>query len=450
MKVWPLPHQIPKDPGGISLRFAMVHDVLHERYARHGPAYYRERNRQARQEVEEMRAKGVPEKGPRDRYFALLDDLGVGLDSLGDHDEAAAVLHDKLRRQEAAGLRGRDLYTTYANLGTFLIHGNVGAAEHGDTAARDRLREGLGVIEKAIAVNPQAHFGREVWQAVAVEFLLAALDDPSLLLRYDMIGDCLDRVVDPDSRRCYYPARWTPSQRSRAQSYLAHPSGKTPTELREAITRVGAEEGWVSAVKGSLREPTAFDEPVLGIIGMWRLGGGANPHFALALGEIMLRIGQRYIAWCAYERALRMADRFWPDPAIVRRFVQHCRSRQVLIESQLPREERDRLKTTFDAELANGLLYQAAYQRYEAERIAADAPLDDPHFYDAFRSAYGPIATPSGKEEQYLAKPNLEVSFSLPSVLLFAGAFALATALFLRRWAVRRQSLSAPPKPQSG
>ena len=27
-----------------------------------------------------------------------------------------------------------------------------------------------------------------------------------------------------------------------------------------------------------------FDEPVLGVIGMWTLGGGPNPHSALALG----------------------------------------------------------------------------------------------------------------------------------------------------------------------
>jgi hypothetical protein len=48
---YPLPHHIPKYEGGISLRFAMVHDVIHERYPRHGEAYYRERNRLVRQQL---------------------------------------------------------------------------------------------------------------------------------------------------------------------------------------------------------------------------------------------------------------------------------------------------------------------------------------------------------------------------------------------------------------
>ena len=66
----------------------------------------------------------------------------------------------------------------------------------------------------------------------------------------------------------------------------------------------------------SHRMPTSFDEPCLGIVGMWRQGGGANPHFALALAETMLRVGQRYVAWTAYERASRLAERFWPDDAM--------------------------------------------------------------------------------------------------------------------------------------
>ena len=47
----PFPHHIPKTPGGVSLRFAMVQDVIHERFARHGRAYYAERNRRAREDL---------------------------------------------------------------------------------------------------------------------------------------------------------------------------------------------------------------------------------------------------------------------------------------------------------------------------------------------------------------------------------------------------------------
>src|SRR5439155_18349793 len=56
----PLPHQIPKYPDGISLRFAMVHDVVHERFPRHGTAFYRERNRRVRQALDALAAQPGP------------------------------------------------------------------------------------------------------------------------------------------------------------------------------------------------------------------------------------------------------------------------------------------------------------------------------------------------------------------------------------------------------
>src|SRR5262249_28912743 len=153
------------------------------------------------------------------------------------------------------------------------------------------------------------------------------------------------------------------------------------------------------AVPNSHQKPVPFDEPTLGIIGMWRLGGGANPHFALALGEIMLRVGQRYIAWCAFERAAGMADRIWLEVDIQQQFVTHCRRRQQLIEQQLPAEEVAKLRPRFDAELAYGQRYQQEYQQYEVERIGAAVSLDDVHFYDDFNATHPPSASPVGGAE---------------------------------------------------
>src|SRR5262245_41322264 len=55
--VHPLPHHFPKYPGGVSLRFAMVHDVIHERFPWHGRAYYEERNRRVREALKADEAK---------------------------------------------------------------------------------------------------------------------------------------------------------------------------------------------------------------------------------------------------------------------------------------------------------------------------------------------------------------------------------------------------------
>ncbi len=376
----PLPHHIPKYPGGVSLRFAMVHDVLTERFAKHGKAYYTERNRLVRKELDEFKAQTNPSEKYTEKYLSLLDDLGAGYEALGDHDLAVAVLRDKLKEQELLGFKGHQLYTTYANLGTFLIHGNFVKARTGDPAAKGLLQEGLDFIRKSIEVNPEAHFGREIWQAVAVEFMLAAIVNPQVLLKFDMVGT------------------------------------------------------WNEAVKTSHREPVPFDEPALGIIGMWRLGGGANPHFALALGEIMMRVGQRYLAWTAYERAIAMFDRFWPNLDVQKTFVEHCSNRQKIIEKQIPSENWAERRQQFQDELALGQGYQAAYQYYETRRIKEGASIEDEHFYDEFHAQQGPIASPVGPEDKFIVadarKPNLTLSW--PLMLFFSGIFAFVTACILR------------------
>ncbi len=441
---YPLPHQVPKYPGGTSLRLAMVHDILHERFARHGRAYYEARNLRARRELAELAAGPVDGDRTPERLLPYFDDLGAGLDYLGEHDEAVRVLRDKLARQQALGFKGNALYTTYANLGTFLLHANLAAARKGDAKAKEGFQEGLGFVKISIEVNPAAHFGREEWQVVAAEFLLAVMDDPQLLRKYDFVGDRLDRDVDPEPLRCINSRGLGVGIPRSVSAYLRDPAG-SPMQvesLRSGITEVGAEEGWEKAVPCTHAKPVPFDEPVLGIVGMWRLGSGADPHFALALGEIMLRVGQRYLAWCAYERAAGLEGRLWPDPEIRRGFVAHCRARQARIEAQLPAEEREHLRPRFNAELAFGQRYQAAYQDYEAERLAA-GKVPDEHFYDDFNAEHGPIASPVGYSDRILIAPRPSFRFDAPPLawmVFFAGLFAFAAAWLLRTWATRRSS----------
>jgi hypothetical protein len=441
-KAYPLSHQIAKYPGGVALRFAMAHDVIHERFPRHGKGYYRERNRLARLGIKQEQ---VSDGGKRSaRYFALLDDLGAGLDYLGEHDEAVRVLRGKLKEQEAAGLKGRELYTTYANLGTFLIHGSFPKAQRGDAEARQRMREGLAFIYKSIKVNPEAHFGREIWQAVTAEFFLAALDNPRLLLKFDLAGNKLDQPIEPGSAKEFRRTGRTAAEWSQAVAdYLAHP--KSPEErayLRETIARIGSPT-WAKELE-TLQYGVPFDEPVLGVIGMWRLGGGANPHFALMLGETMYRVGQRHIAWCAYERAARMAARVWPDAEIQKQFADHCRKRQRDILGSLPANEGQDLLRRFEAELAHGQRYQAAYQRYEEEKIAAGVSLDDPHFYDEFHANHGKIASPPGDADFVEVERTVGGGLA-PVQMMFAGIFAMVAAMIF--WALpNRGSTSSPPE----
>src|SRR5262249_39671920 len=145
--------------------------------------------------------------------------------------------------------------------------------------------------------------------------------------------------------------------------------------IRAHVTRVGVEHPsiWEEVPVPSHRSPVAFDEPALAIVGMWRQEVGADPHLALALGETMLRGGQRDVAWTAFERTALLAERFWPDEAVRRSLREHCRQRQCQIEAALSdagaSTEVSQLRPTFEAELAHGEAHQLAYQKYEAEKI---------------------------------------------------------------------------------
>jgi hypothetical protein len=132
---------------------------------------------------------------------------------------------------------------------------------------------------------------------------------------------------------------------------------------------VGVEGSWNEDAYTSLNEPPPFDEPALGIIGMWRLGGGANPHFALALAGLMERVDQPLLAWTCYARAAELAERFWPDPAIQAGLLEHCHYRQLNLAARIGRPM-ESLRADFVARLAGGKARMQAYEEEEARRIA--------------------------------------------------------------------------------
>ena len=466
----PLPHHIPKYEGGLSLRFAMVHDVIHERFPRHGEAHYRYRNQRTKEQLTALAADDPAR-------FPLLDDLAAGLDRLGRSGEAVDIIRAKLAAQQEAGLAGRTLYTSYANLGTFLIHANFRAAISGDPQARAAFREGVGFIQRAVRVNPSAHFGREAWQAATAEFLLAAMDEPSLLKRFDCLGNDL-------SSREPLSENWYPPSRPAALSFESHGPEDVPAffvadvdpsdpaawsvfqSLRKSITQIGAESNWRTLQLSRQVEPVPFDEPVLGIIGMWRQGGGANPHFALALGETMLRVGQRYIAWTAFARAEQLANRYWPDVELQEFLRQHCRRRQKSIAHSLavdrpPFQVEQDLTKQFNAELELGVKYQQAYQAYEAAKLEAGALLFDESFYVEFHQEHKEIASKPGAEEfgSYFLKSDraaysarLSRAFTWLGSGLGATAGILGVALFTNLRAARTRGSrvrSLGPEPDS-
>jgi hypothetical protein len=435
----PLPHHVPPAPDAAIFRFAMVHDIIHERYPRHGAAYYRERERLARERIAVVH----PES---ETAFAETDDIAVALDRTGRTDEAIALMRDKYKRQTAIGLSGKDLYPTYANLGEFLVYGNLWQMMSGDAEARKRVEEGRDFLKKSIAVNPAAHFGREEWQIVAVDAWLDFAVTPELLRKCDLIGNRLDHdhgtqaftnprlglAGRPYDHRWIESLPWRESGHTDDEGPL---SSERRAQLRERIAHVGGE--FPLKAKDSERGRRApFDEPAMWIIGEWREGNGPDPHLALCLGEIMLRVGQRYLAWNCYERASRMADRFWPT-ADYREFLRrHCQKRQSAIEQSLQAAEAAGLRDKFERELAYGESYQRDYQNYEEQKIQSGANLGDGHFYDEFDAGRPPIASKVGPEEWYAGSDQFSSVSARFQAFWTWGPLIGGTSVFLLTLAV--------------
>lgn len=296
-------------------------------------------------------------------------------------------------------------------------------------------------------------------QIVAAEFLLAAFERPELLLEYDLIGHRLTAPLPQLAAK--HRADWIDFWSSlpsadRSMSKIAQSeSDPKLDELRrqirtEWITHTGAESGWTEAVDSTLRTPVPFDEPVLGILGMWTLGGGANPHFALALAGTMERIGKWESAWKAYERAANLSDRFWPRDDVREGLVDHCRKRQKQLAERIAAETpdgtaaavADRLRQETKRSLAHGQQFQKAMADFEADRIAEGIPLNSPQFYRPFFESHGEIASPVGDEDFASVAQQNPLRDVFPAATLYAGLGCILGLVFARIVPPRKITLS--------
>jgi len=126
-------------------RFPSALELITGKFPRHSEAYYRWRI----QDREERRRAG--EDTPE-----LFDDLAVAHSKLGQDERAIELMAEKESRFPG-------LYETAANLGTFYIHSG-------------QLDEGAEEIARAISINPEAHFGREIYQELLVRYVIEKRD----------------------------------------------------------------------------------------------------------------------------------------------------------------------------------------------------------------------------------------------------------------------------------
>ncbi|CAM3038871.1 hypothetical protein [Rariglobus hedericola] len=218
-------------------RFPGMLDVMGGNFPRHSPEFYAWR-------IERVRVLLV--KDPRNA--TLRDDLSVALHKLGRHAEAIQVMLDSLAITP-------NRYETLSNLGTFTIY-------TGDLPA-SRVW-----LQKALAINPNAHFGREKYQLWLVEYLMLRADPAS-------VPEITDRL----------PPYSFAKVRENYAEFVMFQQGKA--------------SGWL--------EEDARGAALRGVLGMMLFADYQNPVLLEALGDILEQGDPRKNAVHMAEQAYALA-----------------------------------------------------------------------------------------------------------------------------------------------
>src|SRR5687768_6991692 len=133
------------------------------RFERNPPLYYEMRLGRATRQIAQNSAD-----------LAAYDDSGASCDRLGRGDEAIRWMERKRQAMDQAGepANSEHRYRYLANVGTFWAHRwfRNGA----DRSRIGEMKRAAETIRKAIAMNPNAHFGREKYQLMAMDWIINA------------------------------------------------------------------------------------------------------------------------------------------------------------------------------------------------------------------------------------------------------------------------------------
>ena len=298
-----------------------IAEVLAGQWEQHSQFFYQSRVRQM---------KTLLTSRPDDKD--AIDNLAVAYHKLGNSDAAIAVMLDKEKRFPGQ-------YTTYSNLGTFyMLKGN--------------LDDAIICLKKAMAINPNAHFGREEYQLKLAEYLKEARTDPSVL---DHSFICL--VIHPE----LLTTRPTTA-----------PDDLEQLEVSEFEMARGRGNPSRFAAMGF--KPNIFD----GVVGMLRFGTDQSPDLYFALGDLLALHGDKNLAVRAYQRAL---DLHYSHPDAVKKAMDQTK------EMEVPRGGLD--PAVIAAERADAAQWVTDYQQFEDDLVRSGKDTQNESNYASFYATHG-------------------------------------------------------------
>lgn len=147
-------------------------EVITGRFDRFPPEYY-----QRRLEIASEALSEDPDN------LSAYDNAAVAYDRLGNPAAGLKLMEAKAEALDRVTDPGEHQYRYLANRGTFLAHLAITQLADADELSWGLLDAAASHIEDALALNPEAHFGREVTQLKAIQWLR---DGPLLLTARDI------------------------------------------------------------------------------------------------------------------------------------------------------------------------------------------------------------------------------------------------------------------------
>lgn len=202
-------------------QYPEVHELIAGHFVRHSDAYYQWR-------IGDRTTKSVDQRTPED-----YNDIAVAYDKLGDHDKAIETIREKMNRWP-----NENVYESEANLGTFLIHSG-------------KLEDGLVHIQQAIEINPDAHFGREIYQQLLVQYIIERRATGAKL------------PLNPDQNK----ADWG-DHKPRVAGFAAYVKEKRGDDAKDGVD-------------------AEYARALNGVLGMVRFGNHDSPILMEAVGDLL-------------------------------------------------------------------------------------------------------------------------------------------------------------------
>ncbi|MFT5524874.1 MAG: tetratricopeptide (TPR) repeat protein, partial [Pirellulaceae bacterium] len=289
-------------------RFPNALELISGKFLRHGQEFYQWR-------IQDRKSRLTAD--PTD--LKLYDDLAVAYDKTGQQSLAIETILKKDALQPGE-------YETYANLGTFHIHaGNLAA--------------GVEHLKRAIEINPAAHFGREIYQQLLVEYVLSKQVDGVTPL--PLVGD-----------------KFAPYTSSFAE--FVFKARKTP-DTPEART-------------------TETEAALKGILGMMRFGNYRSPILLEAAGDLLRADWNKDAKRLAARAYLKASQETADQPAVSAAYLKMAKSSLSMqtvaaqTSNQLPFKT---LAASFSKELKEAAAWYAKVRANELKWIKFGVQVDE-------------------------------------------------------------------------